>query len=396
MKRERKVGSGAVTAALLSFTVMSFGSSGHALAASEADRIAAIVDKAIEPAMKEHGVPGMAVAVTIDGKRYFRNYGVASKEGNVPVTENTLFELGSVSKTFTATLGAYAQVTGRLSLEDHPGKYIPELQGSAIDKAKLLHLASYTAGGLPLQFPDGVGNDRQMLAYFKGWKPKAGPGEQRRYSNPSIGFFGHITGIAMERDFREVMEAELFPKLGLSHSYIQVPSAAMKDYAWGHNKAGKPVRVNPGMFAAEAYGVKSSTSDMVRFVEANIEPDKLDGAVAQAVEGTHVGYFRVGEMVQGLGWEQYPYPVTLERLLAGNAQTMAMDTHSAKALTPPQQPVPATLYNKTGSTGGFGAYVAFVPEEKIGIVMLANRNLPIPARIKAAHTILEQLAGQTE
>lgn len=396
MKREIKVESGAVTAALLSFTVAAFGSSGHALAASEADRIAAIVDKAIEPAMKEHGVPGMAVAVTIDGRRYFRNYGLASKEGNMPVTEDTLFELGSVSKTFTATLGAYAHVTGKLSLEDHAGKYIPELEGSAIDKATLLHLATYTAGGLPLQFPDEVGTDKQMRAYFKRWKPAAAPGEQRRYSNPSIGFFGHITGIAMGRDFREAMEGELFPKLGLSHSYITVPSAAMKDYAWGHNKAGKPVRVNPGMFAAEAYGVKSSTSDMVRFVEANIEPGKLDGAVAQAVEGTHVGYFRVGEMVQGLGWEQYPYPVTLERLLAGNAQTMAMDAHAAKALTPPQQPVPATLYNKTGSTGGFGAYVAFVPEEKIGIVMLANRNLPIPARIKAAHAILEQLAGQTE
>ena len=97
-------------------------------------------------------------------------------------------------------------------------------------------------------------------------------------------------------------------------------------------------------------------------------------------------------MVQGLGWEQYPYPITLERLLAGNSPTMFMESNAVTQITPPQAPSGPTLFNKTGSTNGFGAYVAFVPEKKIGVVILANRNFPIPARIKAAHAILEQLA----
>jgi beta-lactamase class C len=97
-------------------------------------------------------------------------------------------------------------------------------------------------------------------------------------------------------------------------------------------------------------------------------------------------------MVQGLGWEQYPYPVTLDRLLAGNSKMMAMEAHAATQLTPLPTASEPTLFNKTGSTNGFGAYVAFLPEKKIGIVMLANKNVPIPARIKAAHAVLEQLS----
>jgi beta-lactamase class C len=173
---------------------------------------------------------------------------------------------------------------------------------------------------------------------------------------------------------------------------VRVPESAMVDYAWGYDKSNKPVRVNPGVFDAEAYGVKSTAADMIRFVQANIEPSRLEGAMERAVEGAHLGFFEVGDLVQRLGWEQYDYPITLERLMAGNSLTMIMESSATKLLTPPQAPSGRTRFNKTGSTNGFGAYVAFVPEKKIGIVMLANRSFPIPARIKAAHAILEQLA----
>jgi beta-lactamase class C len=55
-----------------------------------------------------------------------------------------------------------------------------------------------------------------------------------------------------------------------------------------------------------------------------------------------------------------------------------------------------TLFNKTGSTNGFGTYVAFVSDQKIGVVMLANKNFPIPARIAAVHAVLEQLAAEAK
>lgn len=356
------------------------------------DRIAALVEGTMRPLLAEHDIPGLAVAVTAGGRQQFFGFGIASREARQPVNEHTLFEIGSVSKAFTATLGAYAEAQGRLSLGDRPSRFMPQLAGSAIDKASLLHLATYTAGGLPLQLPATVRNSATMVDYFRAFRPAAAPGVQRRYSNPSIGLFGHLAAAAMGRSFADLMERDVFPKLGLRDSHIRVPQAAMARYAMGYNRQNRPTRVSPAVFDAEAYGVKTSAADLIRFVEANIGPDALEPAMRRAVAATQAGHFRVGEMVQGLGWEQYPWPVALERLQAGNATTMAMDPHAATALTPPQRPAGPVLFNKTGSTSGFSAYVAFVPQKRIGIVILANRAVPIPARIAAAHAVLEALA----
>jgi beta-lactamase class C len=350
----------------------------------------AAVRSAIQPLMATHDVPGMAVGITVAGKRHIFAFGVASRESGAAVTPDTLFETGSLSKTFTATLAAYAQALGKLSLNDSPGRTLPALRGTALDAATLLHLATYTAGGLPLQFPDDVADEAAALAFYRSFKAAAPPGTQRRYSNPSIGLLGHVTALAMQREFSELAEKELLPKLGLRSTFIRVPQSHQQQYSWGYNKANQLIRVNPGVFDAQAYGVKSSVADMLAFLEANIDPSALEPAMRRAVADTHTGHFRVGPMVQGLGWEQYPFPVSLRQLQEGNASTMALDPHAAQALRPGQGSRGPMLFNKTGSTNGFGAYAAFVPSRRVGIVLLANRNVPIPARIEAAHRVLRE------
>ena len=357
--------------------------------AADETAISNAVDAAIRPLMAEHKVPGMAVAVTVDGHAYFFNYGVASRESNVPVNETTLFELGSVSKTFTATLAMYAQGTHKLSLADHPGKYIPQLKGTAIDQATLLHLGTYTAGGLPLQFPDEVTDDAGALTYIQAWKPEAAPGIDREYSNPSLGLFGYATAQALHRDFTGAVQTVLLPRLGLEHTYVRVPDGAMADYAWGYDED-KPVRVSPGAFDVETYGIKSSSADMIRFVQANIDPSRLDQPMRRAITATHVAYFKLGAMAQGLGWEQYAYPVSQADLLAGNSAQVITQANAVEPFK--KSPKGPRLFNKTGSTRGFGAYVAFVPEKRIGVVLLANRNYPIAARVQAAYAVLTSLS----
>ncbi|WP_417697405.1 class C beta-lactamase [Pseudomonas sp.] len=355
------------------------------------ERVEDTVNAVVQPLMKQQDIAGMAVAITHNGERHYFNYGVASKDTKQAVTDQTLFEIGSVSKTFTATLGAYAQAQGKLSLSDPAGRFAPELSGSALQGISLLNLATYTAGGMPLQFPGEADHPDRMFSYYKTWKPLYPAGTQRLYSNPSIGLFGFLAARSLERPFDEVMEQTLMPGLGLKHSYVRVPKDQLSRYAQGYAKDGKPVRVGPGALDAEAYGVKTSSSDLIRFIEANLRPEKLDADLRQAIATTHTGFYKANGMTQGLGWEFYPYPVTLDALLAGNSPQMALMPQKVEPLNPPL-PAPADSWiNKTGSTGGFGAYAAFVPGKDMGIVMLANKNYPIEERVKAAHKILTAL-----
>lgn len=381
----------ACQAAVLAVALLATGAIGHANESIGASQLGQVVSKAVEPVMKEYEVPGMAVAITIQGKRYFFDYGVASKETGKKVSNATIFEIGSVSKTFTATLAALAATRGTLSLSDSASKHMPALAGSSFDTISLLELGTYTAGGLPLQFPDKVADEAKMIEYYKSWRPTYAAGTYRLYSNPSIGLFGHLAAKSLGAPFADLMEQQLFPGLGLSNTFIRVPKDRMGDYAYGYSKANKPIRVAPGVLDAQAYGVKTTATDMISFVEANMKGDELNEALQDAVAATHKGYYKVGDMVQGLGWEMYSYPPDLDTLVAGNAPDMALKPNKASKLNPPLKPENNVLINKTGSTNGFGVYIAFVPAKNIGIAVLANRNYPIPARIKAAYQILEVL-----
>ncbi|WP_370551258.1 class C beta-lactamase [Glaciimonas sp. PAMC28666] len=377
---------------ILSLLSLFFITSGATADNVDQSSIKAAVDQAIQPLIKQYTIPGMAIAVTVDGKSYFYNYGVASKETQQRITNKTLFEIGSFSKTLTATLVSYAQVNGNLSLSDSASKYFPSLRGSSFDDISLLDLGTHTAGGLPLQVPDNITDTDQLMNYFKQWKPVHAAGTYRKYSNLSIGMLGMIAAKSMNMSFEDALQKTLFPQLGMRHSYITVPRDQMQDYAQGYTAKDVPVRVTPAVLASEAYGVKSDTTDLIRFINANMQMVQLDGKLQRAITDTHTGYFKTGEFTQDLIWEQYTYPVGLKRLLAGNAATFVYDGSQATRLNPPLQPQKEVLINKTGSTNGFSAYAAFVPAKKIGIVILANKAYPVEQRVTAAYQILEQLS----
>ncbi|MDH4563950.1 class C beta-lactamase [Pseudomonas sp. BN411] len=357
--------------------------------------LGASVQQAARQVMQQYGIPGLAIGVTAQGEQRFYNYGVASKATQQAVTSDTLFEVGSVSKTLTVALATYAETLDKLQLTASPSRYLPELKGSKLDQVTLINLATHTAGGFPLQLPDGVRTRQQLMDYYRAWQPRYAPGTYRTYANPSIGLLGVVAASSLEKPYVAAMESVLLPKLGMGNTFIEVPADAMPRYAQGYNKHDAPVRVNPAMLANEAYGVKTSSKDLLHFVEAHLGRVPLEAGLQRAIDATRTGYYKVGAMTQDLIWEQYSYPVALETLVKGNGSQMVLESHAVTAIEPPLPPQKAVWVNKTGATDGFGAYVAFVPEKQLGIVLLANKNYPNEERVKLAYRILGELeAGQ--
>ena len=358
--------------------------------AADDARLKAITDAAIKPVMEKNGIPGLAVGISVDGENHVFTYGVMSKTTGQPVTPQTLFELGSISKTFTVTLSTYAETQGKLSLSGKVEDYLPSMKGKPFGDVTLMHLGTHTAGGFPLQVPDNIKTEPQLLAYLKAWKPAYKAGTHRTYANPSIGMLGYVTAKAMGQSYDSAMQDVLFPALGLKNTFTVVPKAKMADYAQGYKRTGEPARMTPAILSSEAYGVRSTATDMIRFVNANMGLEKLDGKLQQAIANTHTGYFSVGAMTQDMIWEQYAYPAALKTLIETNSGAL-LKTVSVSEISPPIKPRGDVFINKTGSTNGFGAYVAFIPEQKLGIVILANKNYPNEDRVAVAYEILSGL-----
>nr|WP_286387098.1 class C beta-lactamase [Acinetobacter bereziniae] len=344
--------------------------------------------QAFQPLMQKYAVPGMAIGVLYQGKSYEKYYGVQSLADKKSVNKNTLFELGSVSKLFTATAGSYVQSVSKLSLQDHPGKYLPALKNSEINQVTLLQLATYTTGNLPLQFPDQIKTDAQTLKYFQDWKINQPVGQFRQYSNPSIGLFGEATAKAMNMPFSTLLEQVIFPQLQLQHSYVNVPKAQQTNYAFGYDQNNRPIRVNPGPFDAQAYGVKSNLPDLLQFMNLNLNPDQAKASIRPAIQGTHIGYFKMGGMTQALGWETFDYPASLETLLESNSDRVVMQSNPVEKTLVKSG---ARVFHKTGSTNGFGTYLIYIPAEKFGLVMLMNKRIANAERIQAAYEVLNTL-----
>ncbi|MBD0507530.1 ADC family extended-spectrum class C beta-lactamase [Acinetobacter baumannii] len=347
-----------------------------------------LVDQNFKPLLEKYDVPGMVVGVIQNNKKYEMYYGLQSVQDKKAVNSSTIFELGSVSKLFTATAGGYAKNKGKISFDDTPGKYWKELKNTPIDQVNLLQLATYTSGNLALQFPDEVKTDQQVLTFFKDWKPKNSIGEYRQYSNPSIGLFGKVVALSMNKPFDQVLEKTIFPALGLKHSYVNVPKTQMQNYAFGYNQENQPIRVNPGPLDAPAYSVKSTLPDMLSFIHANLNPQKYPADIQRAINETHQGRYQVNTMYQALGWEEFSYPATLQTLLDSNSEQIVMKPNKVTAIS--KEPS-VKMYHKTGSTTGFGTYVVFIPKENIGLVMLTNKRIPNEERIKAAYAVLNAI-----
>jgi beta-lactamase class C len=352
------------------------------------DRIAAEV---FAPIMAEHGVPGLALGVVIDGESHVFTAGVADPGSDRPVTADTLFELGSVSKIFTVTLAARAEADGLLDIDERVAAYVPDLDGTAFGDLTLAALATHATGGMPLHPPEGVTSRARLDAWLARWKPAAPPAGMRSYSNLSIGVLGAIVADRLGTSYAEAMDGDLFPALGLDGTFVRIPETRQGDYAMGTNRDGRPTRMNVGFLVEEAYGVRSSVTDMTRFLAVALGEADIDPDLAAALARTRTAYADTAHYAQAMVWEGYPWPVDGTALARGNALDMALKPQPFVPRTPPAEPAGSTYWNKTGSTSGFGTYLALLPSEGVGVVLLTNRAFPNPVRAAATVRLIKAL-----
>ncbi|SDL43215.1 serine hydrolase [Paracoccus chinensis] len=230
-----------------------------------------ISERVFRPVIEKFDISGIAIGLTLDGERFFFTDGLADRAASRPVDRDTLLELGSNSKLFNVALSGLAEERGLLSLQDPVSAELPALAGSAFDRIPLSDLTAHVTGGLPLQVPDDITDTQSLLTYLADWKPEGDTRSVRSYSNVSIGLLGLITGAQFGKSYESALAEDLLPALGLGSTFIDVPEAEMGRYAFGYSRTDDtPVRVNPGLLDAEAYGIKSSVTDMTRFLDAHL------------------------------------------------------------------------------------------------------------------------------
>ncbi len=329
-------------------------------AAHAADDWAAI-DAVVKPFLEDKPYLGLVVGTTgTKGHRVY-GYGKVTLDGKEQVPAgDTLFEIGSITKTFTGTLLADQVLAGTVRLDDPAQKYLPDLTLPRRDDRdiSLLHLATHTSS-LPVQ-PPLIGLfalttkdpnnpyaefDRARLKTTLASLQLSRPiGSRFEYSNLGVGILGHaLTGAAKAESYEDLLVRRVVGPLGMADTRIHLSAAQTKRLAPGRTDKGKPT--SPWTFAClEACGgLRSTADDLLTFTDANLGRRKtpLAGAFRMAQEPWRE-LTRKGEFV-GLCWMREERPQGKGVLMWHN-----------------------------GGTGGYRSFLGFVPRSGVGVVVLSN------------------------
>ncbi|HYJ83484.1 MAG TPA: serine hydrolase domain-containing protein [Allosphingosinicella sp.] len=307
----------------------------------------------VRPYIDSRQAKGIVVGlVEPDGSRRVLTFGEAG-EGARPLAARSVFEIGSITKTFTGTILADMVRRGEVKLDDPLGKYlpagvrVPSFNGRAIT---LLDLATHTSGlpRLPTGYvpPDPANpyarfGPADLYAFLNRHELEREPGAKFEYSNLGMGLLGHALARAAGADsFQALVAKRVLRPLRMSMTAYGRPAAIAPWMTKGHDRQGAVAPRFDVAVLAGGGGLNSNVTDLMTYLDANIgEPTSpLEQAMREARRGYHLP--RPGVEV-GLGW------MTMTR-------------------------GPLTLVGHNGGTAGYSTYVAFNPGTRAGVVVLAN------------------------
>jgi CubicO group peptidase (beta-lactamase class C family) len=233
--------------------------------------------------MARANVPGVAVGVRVGPEEVAAGYGVTSVEDPLPIHERTLFQIGSVSKTFTATTVMALVERGRLALDDLVGRHLPAFRLATpglAEQVTVRHLLTHTAGFLGdwfLVHPPGLGEGDDALARLVDALADVPqlfpPGAGWSYNNAGFALAGRLVEVLADRPYSAALRDLVLDPLGLDGTCVSADEAITRRVAAPHASRESPPRVlrgagwQPGWQLARADvplgGLISSVQDLL-------------------------------------------------------------------------------------------------------------------------------------
>lgn len=279
-------------------------------------------------------------------------HGQFSATDKRPVDGNTLYEIGSVTKLFTAMILADMDARGELRLDDPLARRLPSgvsVPGKFGKEITLVDLATHRSSlpSIPATMaPDDDANPyadyttEQLYQFLSSYALPHAIGSKYEYSNIGFGLLGHALANTAGVDYATLVKQRITDPLAMSSTAIALSPELRSRMAGGHNSWLEPVP-NWDLPALEGAGaLRSSANDMLNFLELAIEPGKrpLAAALASSLEPRNEV---IGGSKIGLAW-------------------MLTDTPNGQVIW------------HNGGTGGFSTFLGFNPKTKAGVIVLSN------------------------
>jgi CubicO group peptidase (beta-lactamase class C family) len=348
-----------------------------AAAATDYSASLAAIEKTLDDKRKEFGIPGISLAIVKDDKViYLKGLGVKDFEKNIPVTPDTRFAIGSASKAFTAMLAVISADEGKLSLDDSPKKFLPYFilrDEEAAAKITLRDLLAHRSGlnRTDLAMVTGVLNREELIKVAGMAKPTAKLGEKFQYQNVMYTAAGEAVAQAQHSTWDDLIEKKIFKPLGMTNSDTRVEDMQKsRDYSFGYdyNPGTKVTRRLPQRAiaaAAPAGAINSSARDMAQWLRLMLANGVFNGRRLVSEKGFDELVRKqiniAGPVDYGLGW--------FLRQWNGHK-----------------------VVEHGGNIDGFNSQVAFMPDQKLGFVLLTNVTASSLGAV-AMSTIWKNLVG---
>ncbi|MES2453916.1 MAG: serine hydrolase domain-containing protein [Bacteroidota bacterium] len=321
--------------------------------------LTSILDKQVDSVARQYiqksNTVGLSIGILVNGAIKTYGYGeIVKGEGNLP-DANTIFEIGSITKTFTASILAYYVNQGKISLTDPITKYLPDslLVNPELNSIKIINLSNHTSG-LPSIPPNFLPNmdplnpylhydEALLFANLKTCKLATIPGEVYAYSNLSVGLLGVILQRVSGKNYEQLVKQVITGPLKMSNTAQILTPKATKQFTAVYNAKGTETKPWDFKALAACGCLRSTVNDLLTYAKNNIHCDNT--VLSNAFDLTHQITFSKEPLV-GLGWHVF-------------------------------QIKGANYYWHNGGTGGSRSFLIFSIEQKMAAVVLSNAEVGV-------------------